>query len=186
VDHQITRTIALSIYYLLARHLPTPPVPGWRLGYILRRILVRRIFKQCGDGVLIKKNAYFGSGVDIQIGDRSQIGHNARVDHDTIIGNDVIMGPDVVILSSSHAFEDKNIPINMQGAVAKRPVNIGNDVWIGTRVIILPGVNIGNGAVIGAGSVVTKDIPSYAIAAGVPTIVLRYRGEPIFQPVELP
>jgi len=56
-----------------------------------------------------------------------------------------------------------------------RRVIIGNDVWIGTRVIILGGVHVGNGAIIGAGSIVTKDIPDFAIAAGVPAKVIKYR-----------
>lgn len=59
-----------------------------------------------------------------------------------------------------------------------KPVIIGNDVWIGTRAIILGGVAIGDGAVVGAGAVVTKDVPPYAIVAGVPARVIRYRFEP--------
>ena len=59
---------------------------------------------------------------------------------------------------------------------AVAPVSIGNDVWIGGRVIILPGVNIGDGCIIGAGAVVTKDIPSYCVAVGVPAKVVRHRG----------
>lgn len=58
---------------------------------------------------------------------------------------------------------------------SKGAVRIGNDVWIGTRAIILPGVTIGDGAVIGAGSVVAKDVPPYAIVAGVPAVLVRYR-----------
>ena len=54
-------------------------------------------------------------------------------------------------------------------------VTIGNDVWIGMRSIIMPGVTIGNGAVIGAGAVVTKDVPDYAIVGGVPAKVIKYR-----------
>lgn len=57
-------------------------------------------------------------------------------------------------------------------------VTIGNDVWIGTRVIIMGGVKIGNGAVIGAGAIVTKDVPDYAIAVGVPAKVVKYRFSP--------
>lgn len=170
------RKILLIIYYAIAQHFPTQPMPGWRFGYAFRRFLVKRIFKKCGEEVIVKQKVYFGSGSDIFIGDRSQLGHNARIDHDTVIGSDVIMGPDVVIMSSSHAFENITLPINMQGAMAKRPVYIGNDVWIGTRVIILPGVKIGDGAVVGAGSVVTNDIPPLAVVAGVPAGILRYRG----------
>jgi maltose O-acetyltransferase len=170
------RILALIEYYAIARNFPTQPVPGWRLGYWWRERLVKRIFKSCGDHVRIKQGAYFGSGKDIQLGHRSQIGHNARIDHDVVIGNDVLMGPDVVMLSISHQFDDLDLPINLQGPTRRSPVVIGDDVWIGTRVIILPGVHIGSGAVIGAGSVVTSDVPANVVAVGVPARVLRRRG----------
>lgn len=59
-----------------------------------------------------------------------------------------------------------------------REINIGNDVWIGSRALIMGGVTIGNGAVVGAGAVVTKDVPPYAIVGGVPTKIIRYRFSP--------
>ena len=58
-----------------------------------------------------------------------------------------------------------------------KKVTIGNDVWIGTRVIILPGVTVGNGVIIGAGAVVTKDVPDMAIVGGVPAKIIKYRGK---------
>jgi maltose O-acetyltransferase len=87
------------------------------------------------------------------------------------------MGPDVVIMTNTHAFERLDIPINQQGNLPLKPVVIGDDVWIGTRVVILPGINVGDKAVIGANSVVTKDVPSGAIVAGSPARNIRMRGE---------
>ncbi len=171
------RKLALFLYYAFARHFPTQPVPSWRIGYWLRGKLVKHIFRRCGNNVLIKQNAYFGSGHGIELGERSQIGHNSRIDHGVIIGDDVIMGPDVVLMTNAHAFEDRSIPINRQGALPRKPVVIGNDVWLGMRVIVMPGVHIHDGAVIGASSVVTHDIPAYAIAVGAPARVMRIRGE---------
>ena len=171
------RTLALFLYYAFARHLPTQPMPGWRLGYWLRGRLVRRIFLRCGADVLIKHGAYFGSGSEIELGARSQLGHNARIDHDVVIGDDVLMGPDVVMMSAGHAYEDPSLPINRQGQTPRQPIHIGNDVWIGTRVVILPGVHIGDGAVVGASAVVTKDVPPRAVVAGVPARVVRMRGD---------
>ena len=170
------RTLALLIYYVFARHFPTQPMPGWRFGYWLRGVLARRIFKSCGPGVLIKHGAYFGSGSEVELGARSQIGHNARIDHDVVIGADVLMGPDVVMMSAGHEYSDPTLPINQQGQTPRRPIHIGNDVWIGTRVVVLPGVHIGDGAVVGANAVVTRDVPPRAVVAGVPARLIHMRG----------
>ena len=175
--HKVDRLVALALYYGFAQFLPTQPVPGWRFAYWLRRLLVRRIFRSCGRDVIIKTRAYFGTGENLVIGDRSQLGVNCKVENDLVMGRDVVMGPDVVIMSSAHAFERLDIPINQQGHLPRRPVVIGDDVWIGTRVIILPGVKIGDQAVIGAGAVVTKDVPPRAVVAGNPARIIRYRGD---------
>ena len=90
------------------------------------------------------------------------------------IGDNVMMGPDVVILTHTHNIDTPTLPMIEQG-MRTDPVTIGNDVWIGMRSIIMPGVNIGDGSVIGAGAVVTKDVPAYAIVGGVPAKVIKYR-----------
>jgi maltose O-acetyltransferase len=170
------RALCTLIYYAVAQHFPTQPMPSWRFGYALRRLLVKRIFASCGDGVIVKQRAYFGDGRTLRVGHRAQIGAHSRIDHDVTIGDDVLMGPDVVMISGGHAFEMPDVPINRQGSVERRPIVIGNDVWIGTRVIIMPGVEIGDGAVIGAGSIVTRNIPPYGVAVGAPAKVIRMRG----------
>lgn len=78
-------------------------------------------------------------------------------------------------MTSSHNTARTDIPMNQQGHLEKKEVVIGDDVWIGRRVIILPGIKIGNGVIIGAGAVVTKDVPDYAVVAGVPAKVIKYR-----------
>lgn len=88
-----------------------------------------------------------------------------------------MMGPEIIIISGSHNFERTDISMREQGAPPRRAVVIGNDVWIGTRSIILPGVNIGSHSIIGAGSVVTKDVPEWAIVAGNPAKIIRFRNE---------
>lgn len=85
-----------------------------------------------------------------------------------------MMGPDVAILTHTHRINRTDIPMGQQGSLVKEVI-IGDDVWIGMRSIIMPGVRVGNGAVIGAGAVVTKDVPDYAIVGGVPAKVLKYR-----------
>ena len=81
-------------------------MPGWKLGYALRRFLVSRIFRSCGTGVNVKKHAYFGDGATLEVGNRAQIGANSKIDHNVYIGDDVLMGPDVVIMTGSHEFEE--------------------------------------------------------------------------------
>jgi maltose O-acetyltransferase len=171
------RKLCLFVYYAFAQHFPTQPVPSWKIGYAIRRFLVKRIFMQCGEEVIVKQHAYFGDGQTLSVGHHAQVGMNARIDRDVTIGDDVVMGPDVIIMTSAHAFEDPDIPINLQGAREPMPVRIGRDVWIGTRVIILPGVEIGEGSVIGAGSLVSRSIPPFSVAVGVPARVVRKRGD---------
>ena len=87
------------------------------------------------------------------------------------------MGTDVTIITRNHRFDRTDIPMMEQGFEEERPVYIGNDVWIGDRVLILPGVHIGDGSIIAAGAVVTKDVPPYSIVAGVPAKKIRDRFE---------
>ena len=86
-----------------------------------------------------------------------------------------MMGPECYIYTRNHAFSRTDVPMREQGMQDFKPVTIGNDVWIGARVTILPGVKIGNGCIIGAGSVVTKNLPDFAIGGGNPARVLKYR-----------
>jgi len=167
--------LARLFYYIFAWHLPTQPMPGWRLGYWLRGHLVKKIFAYCGDDVIIKRRAYFGTGQHIKLGHRSQLGHCCRIDNDVEIGNDVMMGPDVVMMTNSHETSRLDVPMIAQGPSPRKAIHVGNDVWIGTRVIILPGVSIGDGAIVAAGSVVTRDVPAFAVVAGVPARLIKYR-----------
>jgi acetyltransferase-like isoleucine patch superfamily enzyme len=81
----------------------------------------------------------------------------------------------VQVISGSHIFDNPDVPVRFQGT-AYGNVSIGEDCWLGTNVVVLPGVTIGKGAVVGAGAVVTKDVPEYAIALGIPAKVVGHRG----------
>lgn len=93
------------------------------------------------------------------------------------IGKNVMMGPNVAIITENHRFDRMDVPIREQGYYDRKPVVINDDVWIGMRVIILPGVTVGKGAILAAGAVVTKDVPEYAIVGGNPAKVIKYRNE---------
>jgi len=171
------KKIYLLLYYGFAQFLPMQPIPGYQLFYKIRYFIVKRILKKCGKNVIVKNKCYFGNGDRLEIGDNSQLGQNARLSGTITIGDHVLMGPDVVMMATSHAYEDLDVPMILQGAVDEQPVIIGNDVWIGTRSIILPGVEIGDHSIIAAGSVVTKSCEPYSILGGVPAKLIKKRKE---------
>lgn len=86
-----------------------------------------------------------------------------------------MMDPYCIIYAWNHKFDDVTRPMRGQGFSEEEPVVIGDDVWIGGRVTILPGVHIGRHAIIGAGAVVTKNVPEFAVVAGNPAVVKKYR-----------
>lgn len=115
------------------------------------------------------ENGWIEFPKNITIGDGTSINRNFFINaYGKIkIGKEVLIGPYVTIYSTNHIFSDKDKPINSQGQTRKEVI-IEDDVWIGAHAIILQGVKIGKGAVIGAGSVVTKNIEPYSIYAGIP------------------
>lgn len=159
--------------YLFASHLPESFF--WiNVGQKqIRALCGKLILTKCGKRVNIEKGAEFPSSVEL--GDYSGIGIRAQINGKVIIGNDVMMGPDVCIYVRNHENVRTDIPMNRQGFTIEKPVIIEDDVWIGARVIILPGVHIGTGAILGAGAVVTKDVPDYAVMGGNPARIIKMR-----------
>ena len=169
------RKLLLAVYYAVAYSLPSPPFPFSSLGHRLRSYLAKRIFLESGSNFIIGSSVNFGDGRSIKIGSNSNIGRGGWISNDTVIGDHVMMGTDIMIMSYNHETSDTSTPMNQQGYTSRKPVTIGNDVWIGSRAIILSGVRIGKGSIIGAGSVVTKDVPEYSVVAGNPAKVKRSR-----------
>ena len=156
--------IGLIIYKLIAKHLPLSysfPQLGQRQ---LRALCGKLMLTKCGRQVNIERGAVFSS--KCELGDRSGIGVNAQIGGKCIIGNDVMMGPQCIIHTRNHRFDDITKPMREQGFTEEKPVVIGDDVWIGSRVTILPGVHIGNHAIVAAGAVVTKNVPDWAVVGG--------------------
>lgn len=174
------KVVFLLLYYGFAQYLPaTNNGLKWsKLIQWIRRKTAEPAFDYCGKNVNIERKANFGQGKGISIGDNSGLGLNCSVRGPLEMGANIMMGPDVTILTSTHNISRTDVPMNQQGFLPNQKVTIGDDVWIGTRVIILPGVTIGRGVVVGAGAVVTKDIPDYAVVAGVPAKVIKFRNQP--------
>ena len=99
---------------------------------------------------------------------------NARGKGRIFIGNNVLIGPNVVLRSNNHTFKSTKIPIISQG-MTEGEIIIGNDVWIGSNAVILPNCNIGDGAIIGAGAVVTSNIEPYTVVGGIPAKFIKKR-----------
>lgn len=170
---KVSRKIGALIYYTVAMHLPSS-CSGIKIGQkAIRAFCGKLMLKHCGKKVNIEKGATFSARVSL--GDYSGIGVNARINGTCTIGDYVMMGTDVIVLTRNHNFSRTDIPMMHQGFEEERPVVIENDVWIGDRVIILPGVKVGEGSVLAAGAVVTHDVPAYTVVAGVPAKVIKIR-----------
>lgn len=170
---KVKRRLGLFFYYNVAMKLPVSFSRGGNIGKEFRKICAVQFLERVGRNVNIEKGATITTAMEI--GDNSGIGINAKIHGKVVLGANVMMGPDCIIYTTNHKFDRVDIPMNQQGFSEEEPVIIGDDVWIGGRVIILPGVNIGTGAIVGAGSVVTKDVPNFAIVAGNPAKIIRYR-----------
>lgn len=132
---------------------------------------------EIGDGVFIGAQAYIQGRIDgtCRIGSHVWIGPQAYFDaRDLVLEDYVGWGPGAKVLGSAHTGVPIDVPI-VQTDLAIRPVRIGAGADIGTNAVILPGVTVGRGSIVGAGAVVTKDVPSFAIVAGVPAAFLRWR-----------
>ena len=170
---KIRKAFGLVLYTLIGKHLPVS-YARIKIGQrAFRAFCGKLLLEKCGKKVNIERGATFSSR--IELGDRSGIGIDASISGKCIIGNDVMMGPACIIYSSNHKTDDLTVPMREQGFAEEKPVNIGGDVWIGGRVTILPGVHVGSHAIIGAGAVVTRDVPEWAIVAGNPAKVKKYR-----------
>ncbi|MFH1297958.1 MAG: acyltransferase [Bacteroidota bacterium] len=126
-----------------------------------------------GDNSTIEDFTTINNGVgDIYIGDRTRIGLGCTLIGPVIIGNDIRLAQNIVMSGLNHNYEDVTIPIPDQG-VTTAPIVIEDETWLGANCVVLPGVTIGKHCVIAAGSIVTKDIPSFSVAAGNPARVLK-------------
>lgn len=173
------RAVAYLVYYMIATHLPSPGMPGAFIGHWLRSACARRLFKSCGTGLRVAPGVRFGSGRRISIGNNSNLSFNSWLYGDITIGSYVMMGPRITIITENHRFDDPDVPMALQGQAESKPVVIDDDVWVGARSIILPGVTVGAHSIIGAGSVVTKDVPPWSIVGGNPAKVIRRRASNI-------
>ena len=148
-----------------------PPLSRQKRGRIISKFM-----KSCGKEFLAQPFAHIEHISNLTCGDRVSMNRGVWINAfgGITIGNDVLIGPYTIIHSANHLIPNREKKVR-GGGHEKKPVSIGSDVWIGARATILPGINIGDGAVIGACSVVTHNVEPYAIVVGNPAKVIRYR-----------
>ncbi len=146
-----------------------------------REQILREILGEMGEGLRIQGPIAFHYGKHTKIGKRFFANFNFTVqdDGEVTIGDDCNFGPNVTIVTPVHPMvpEERRALKSPEGKDAHlcwaKPVHIGNDCWLGANVVVCPGVTIGDGCVIGAGAVVTRDVPPRSFAAGNPCRVIR-------------
>ena len=176
INIEMIRKLKLTIYYLVIAKLPHS-----RYFELSNRI---RLWWVCNVlGIMTyNKNSRFQNGIYIGNGRNLSIGNECQINENVFlqgarIGNFVMIAPEVFILSLVHHYKTTSIPMIRQGREKHVIPVIEEDVWIGARAIILPGIHIAKGCIIGAGAVVTKNTEPYGIYGGVPARLIRMRTE---------
>lgn len=141
-----------------------------------RRELLKVLLAEVGENCYIEPPLHANWGRNTHLGSNVYANFNLTLvdDTDVYIGDSVMIGPNVTIATAGHPIDPE---LRRKVAQFNIPVRIGNNVWIGAGAVILPGITIGDDSVIGAGSIVTKDIPAGVVAVGNPCRVLRPIGD---------
>lgn len=153
----------------LGKWSPVSSRPFGKTSRDFRYLCAKNIVNEIGTNALIEKGAILGSGVILK--NNASVGINCIIPSGVTIEGDNMMGPDCRFFTVNHKYNKKKM--KCEGNTDRDPIIIKSHSWLGTRCIILPGVTIGKGSIIGAGSVVTKDVPDYHLAAGNPAEIKK-------------
>lgn len=145
-------------------------LPPSEIGH--REAVLRKLFGKTGESFLIEQPFYCDYGYNVEIGEKFYANVNCVIldEAKVTFGDNVFVAPNCGFYTAGHPFD---VEQRNRGLEYARPITIGNNVWIGAHVCVLPGVTIGDNCVIGAGSVVNRDIPAGTLAAGNPCRVIR-------------
>jgi len=172
------KKLYLIFYYLFIWNLLSSKFcricSKFRIFYIEKLLKIKSSNKLYKDLERFENRVYISNISNINIGYGCQINENVFIQGATI-GNFVMIASNVTILNSTHSYASIDIPMVLQQDIIGINPIIEDDVWIGKNVIILPGVKISKGAIVGAGSVVTKDIKPYHIVGGIPAKTIKKR-----------
>lgn len=137
-----------------------------------RNRLIKEIIPDSKTNICIEPSFWCDYGYNIRLGENFYANHNLVILDcaEVSFGDNAFIGPNCSFYTAGHPLDAKQ---RNEGLEYARPIKVGDNVWFGGNVVVLPGVTIGNNAVIGAGSVVTKDIPDHAVAVGNPCKVVK-------------
>jgi maltose O-acetyltransferase len=179
MKQQISKLIwilSLLLYKMVGIHLPHTFWPGGFVFSYIRKIMLVGMGCSVGNKCELEPNIDVGFKPSISIGNGCQINRNVHIRAATI-GNNVMIAPGCVILDKLHNHSKISLPMTLQGSSARTPPIIQDDVWLGQNVIVMPGVQIGKGAIVGAGAVVTRDIKPFTVVGGIPAKFIGNRTE---------
>lgn len=167
--------LKLAIYYVLIQNLPhsrflkvSNRVRIWYMSKILKIMPYDKNSK-------FESKIYISDARQLKLGCFVRINENTFLQGDVKIGNHVMIAPNVSIYTKTHRHDEIKTPMVLSGETPTKTVVIEDDVWIGINAVILPGIRIGKGTIVGANSVVTKDVEPYDIVGGVPAKTIRKR-----------
>lgn len=137
----------------------------------LKNNIIKKLFGKVGKSFVVEHNFHCDLGYNIQVGDNFYAGYNCTILDmaEVIIGDNCLIAPNVGLYTASHNIH----PVDRHKSGIAKPISIGNNVWIGGHVVILGGINIGDNAIIAAGSVVTKDVLTNTIVGGNPAKIIK-------------
>jgi acetyltransferase-like isoleucine patch superfamily enzyme len=170
---QLTQALWYFIFHTVYGLVKYLPMLG---GDVLRYAVLKLFLRRLEGWVWFRDNVTIWFPEGVSVGGGSMIGENCFLDgySGLTIGRNVLVAHNASIIAEDHGFASRRIPIRLQPKTTG-PIVIGDDVWIGCGARVLKGVTVGTGAIVGAGSVVTKDVPPYSIVGGIPARVLRMR-----------
>jgi acetyltransferase-like isoleucine patch superfamily enzyme len=172
---RLRRDLALSLARLRWPAVEFGPHCDVRRGLTITILHAGKV--KFGEECILDRQLTVESGGNLTVGPRTIFGHHCTIGakESIKIGSDCLIAEMVSIRDNDHAIGSTAVPYRQQGHVTA-PIVIGNNVWLGSRVIVTRGVSIGDNAVIGAGAVVTGDVPPNSLAVGIPARVVRRLG----------
>lgn len=167
VDAEADPRLYYTMFWRMFDRTPASMIQGFAIP--LRRILAKKIFKHCGDGVIFHHHVLFSDGGNISLGDGVLVNRYAMLDDRTSIdvGAYTMIAAGVTIETHTHPFDDFSRPISYSGR-GHAPVSIGANCVVGYNAVLMAGVTLGYRSLVGANSVVTKDVPDFTVVGGVP------------------